>query len=157
MRKSRYFSQKKYSEYHFSAYTHLHRKVDLLLHTEKRYLWLAVVNLSNCLSIIHVYSKIWWISSMRHCTHVVFFQKNTRQLWLFGKIFYLFMLFQSFERWVIIHVLPCIFVHVTHPLSQFSYHMWQTTPKHCWYERCSVYIVYSAKYHKLFWIQFDLW
>ncbi len=32
-----------------------------------------------------------------------------------------------------------------HSLSQFSYHMWLTTPKCCWNGWCSVYIVYGAK------------
>ncbi len=32
-----------------------------------------------------------------------------------------------------------------HLFSQFSYHMWLTTPKCCWHGQCSVYIVYGAK------------
>ncbi len=51
------FQEKKYSEYHFSAYIRLHRKVDLLSHSEKLYLSLAAVNLCNCLSVIYVHSK----------------------------------------------------------------------------------------------------
>ncbi len=42
----------------------------------------------------------------------------------------------------------CITMYIRscyHPLSQFSYHMWLTTPERCWHRRCSVYIIYGAK------------
>ncbi len=43
---------------HTYIYTGRQILVNLLSHTEKRYLWLAAVDLHNCLSIVYVYSKV---------------------------------------------------------------------------------------------------
>ncbi len=61
MRESRSFSaKKKYSDYHFSAYVCLHRKVDLgkpIFAHWKALSMVGSMDLHNCLSIIYVYSK----------------------------------------------------------------------------------------------------
>ncbi len=56
MRESRSFSAKKMLRISLQC-VGLHRKVDLFLHTEKRYLWLAAVELHNCLSVICIFNE----------------------------------------------------------------------------------------------------
>ncbi len=62
-------------------YIRLYRKVDLLSHTEKRYLWLAEVNFRNCLSIIYIYTQsIYYTLSLlafEHATRSIMIENQT--------------------------------------------------------------------------------